>query len=53
MELYLGSHMAQLHGEVAAGVADADHQDPLSSELLLVSVLPAVQALPFEATFNA
>lgn len=53
LELYLGSHTAQLHREVTAGVADADHQDPLSSESLHVSVFPAVQLLALEATFNA
>lgn len=53
MELYLGSHTAQLHREVTASVAKADHEDPLSSESLHISVFPAVEVLAFEATFNA
>jgi len=49
MELYLRSHTAQLHGEVAASVADANHEDTLSPESLWISVFLAVEVPAFEA----
>jgi len=41
--VHLLRHSTGVHGDVAAGVPDPDHQDPLTLQTLGAAVIPAVE----------